>query len=71
MNELGKTQKTPMTYEQLRQSPDEWRMLAMNNYGVAIAAEGGEQRLKEAIEKRFEKFQHSSVAMMIMILTDA
>jgi hypothetical protein len=42
-----------------------------NNYGVAIAAEGREQRLKEAIEKRFGKFQHSSVAMMIMILTDA
>jgi hypothetical protein len=32
-------------YEQLKQSHDEWRMLAMHNYGVAKAAEGRERKL--------------------------
>jgi len=43
--------QTPMTYEQLKQSHDEWRMLAMHNYGVAKAAEYREQCLKEAWEQ--------------------
>ncbi|MEK4993218.1 hypothetical protein [Paenibacillus sp. FSL H7-0918] len=42
-------QHPPMTYEQLKQSHDEWRMLAMHNYGVAKAAEEREQQLKEAV----------------------
>ncbi|MEK4139628.1 hypothetical protein NST48_01535 [Paenibacillus sp. FSL M7-0547] len=43
-------QHPPMTYEQLKQSHDEWRMLAMHNYGVAKAAEAREQQLKEAVQ---------------------
>ncbi|MBW4083602.1 hypothetical protein [Paenibacillus sp. S150] len=42
-------QHPPMTYEQLQQSHDEWRMLAMHNYGVAKSAEAREQRLKDAV----------------------
>ncbi|OMD76890.1 hypothetical protein NSS98_25105 [Paenibacillus sp. FSL E2-0274] len=42
-------QHPPMTYEHLKQSHDEWRMLAMHNYGVAKAAEEREQRLKELL----------------------
>ncbi|MEK5439378.1 MULTISPECIES: hypothetical protein [Paenibacillus] len=43
--------QTPMAYEQLKQSHDEWRMLAMHNYGVAKAAEAREQRLILAAQK--------------------
>lgn len=68
-------QHPPMTYEQLKQSHDEWRMLAMHNYGVAKAAEGREQRLIEAIKKAQERFKHGNVIMALiegsMILTDA
>ncbi|WP_405173782.1 hypothetical protein [Paenibacillus sp. FSL H8-0260] len=48
-------QHPPMTYEQLKQSHDEWRMLAMHNYGVAKAAEEREQQLKAFVEKLREE----------------
>ena len=50
--------QTPMTYEQLKQSHDEWRMLAMHNYGVAKAAEEREQRLKEAMNQIIIEFDN-------------
>lgn len=67
---------TPMTYEQLKQSHDEWRMLAMHNYGVAKAAEGREQRIKETIEMAMNEYHlwqsgDTAAPMMYGILQEA
>ncbi|WP_313639582.1 hypothetical protein [Paenibacillus sp.] len=64
---MKKYSKLPMTYEQLKQSHDEWKQQAQHNFSFykhekvrADAAEGREQRLKEALELLLFMFRFDS-----------
>jgi hypothetical protein len=68
-------QHLSMTYEQLKQSHDEWRMLAMHNYVVAKAAEEREQKLIDimhiiAFESDDEKTQKYASQMLSTLYPD-